>query len=118
MNDHVHNRIIRETIYITQVNHHQVYSKLEPVIEAAKSSCYTDVLTNHIALLPKLPTSSSLVETIFCTKIFYLETNNRSYISGSNFLQKWEVNPLQNVLYYMCHTNVKHNIMSSKSNNF
>ena len=88
------------------------------LFEAAKCSCYTDVLTIDHAWLPKLPTSCSLIENIFCTKMLYLETNNRSYNCGSNFLQKREVNPLQSVLHYMCHTNVKQNNMSSKSNNF
>ena len=61
MNDHILNRIIRETIYKTQG---QIiimfYLEIEPVTEAAKCSCYTDVLTNDQALLPKLPTYSPL----------------------------------------------------------
>ena len=64
MNDHVLNKITRETIHAIQKQIIIIlHSKLEPVIEATKGSCYIDVLTNHQAWLPKLPTYSPLLPT-------------------------------------------------------
>ena len=46
----------RDSLCSTEMNQHQVHSKLKPVIEVAKGSWYTDVSTNAPAYLPKQPT--------------------------------------------------------------
>ena len=119
VNDQVHKIFIKDTIYAIQkqinikfIQNQNLSLKLQRVHDI---QMYLQK-AQHIS--QKCQPLSLQSRAVFVPKRSYLETNNRSYKSGSNFLQKWEVNPLQNVLYCMCHTNVKHNIMSSKSNNF
>ena len=43
----------RDSLCSTEINQHQVHSKLKPVIEVAKGSWYTEVFTNAPTYLPK-----------------------------------------------------------------
>ena len=77
------------------------------LFEAAKSLGYTEclqIIKHGSQNCQPLFLSS---RAVFVPKRSYLETNNRSYNSGSNFLQKWEVNPLQSFrlqVSYTCQT--------------
>ena len=46
----------RDNSCSTEINQHQIHSKLKPVIEVAKGSWYTDVSTNIPTCLPRQPT--------------------------------------------------------------
>ena len=53
----------RDNLCSTEINQHQVYSKLKPVIEAVKGSWYTGVFTKVPTCLPRQPTHSPFLET-------------------------------------------------------